>query len=318
MKKFLLVTSLLISMVDVFGQTIPCPISYKRNNGNSCDVGGVNGTGGSLEVGFATQPPANLQIYLIVNNTNGGTATIVESTKTESQRAGAFFANWCFETDNLGPISQGNLTINFYIDVAPFNEYNGEPLKICSNASLPVRFLSFSAQQSGGKVSLNWQTAQELNNKEFQVQRKLSNGGWETISTVPSKAYNGNSSSVLDYNFDDVSNLEGKGQVYYRIMQVDLDSRSSYSEIRSIRNNAKKFNITLYPNPGRDLVKVTIPDGAGLVDVSVSDLAGKEVMRWNATSQKNLQITNLKPGMYTVRVNIRETGEMLVDKLLIQ
>ena len=191
-------------------------------------------------------------------------------------------------------------------------------ITIPAGGGLPVKFASFTAQQVNGKVALNWSTASEQNNKHFEVQRKISNGGYQTIATIPSKASYGNSGVVLNYSLDDIENLSGKGQVYYRIRQVDLDGRSGYSEIRSIRNNAKKFNITLYPNPSSDLVRVTIPEGAGLVDVSVSDMSGKEIIRWNATSQKNLQITNLKPGMYTVRVNIRETGDMLVDKLLIQ
>jgi hypothetical protein len=190
-------------------------------------------------------------------------------------------------------------------------------ITIPANASLPVKFLSFTAQQASGKVGLKWQTAQELNNKEFQVQRRMSTGGWETIATVPSKAYNGNSGIVLDYSYDDYANLEGKGQVYYRIRQVDIDGNSDFSEIRSVRNNSKQFSITVYPNPGHD-PKVTIPDGVGIVDISISDMSGKEVQRWNATTLKSIQLQNLRPGMYTIRVNVRESGDVLVNKVLIQ
>jgi Secretion system C-terminal sorting domain/Bacterial cadherin-like domain len=190
-------------------------------------------------------------------------------------------------------------------------------ITIPANGGLPVKFLSFNAQQVNGKVALKWQTAQEVNNKEFQVQRRLANGGFQTIVTVPSKALYGNSGTTLDYNFDDIANLAGAGQVYYRIKQVDLDGRYDFSEIRSIRNNAKKFNITIYPNPGRN-PKITIPDGTGVTDISVNDMSGKEVMRWNATTQKNFQLLNLRPGMYTIRVNVKESGDVLVDKVLIQ
>lgn len=187
-----------------------------------------------------------------------------------------------------------------------------------SNASLPVLFKSFNAVQSNGKVALTWETAQEINNKEFQVQRRNATGGFETIATIPSKALNGNSAQVLAYSYDDLDNLNGKGQMYYRIKQVDINTHADYSETRSIRNNAKNVNITVYPNPGRDLVKVTIPDGVGLVDVSVSDMSGKEVKRWNSTGAKNIELTNLRPGLYTIRVNIKESGDMLVNKLIIQ
>ncbi|MGE5106505.1 MAG: T9SS type A sorting domain-containing protein [Sphingobacteriales bacterium] len=192
-------------------------------------------------------------------------------------------------------------------------------ITIPSNAGLPVKFLSFNAQQVNGKVALNWKTASEINNKEFEVQRRMSTGGgFQTIASVVSKAFNGYSGIVLDYNYDDLASLVGAGQVYYRIKQIDLNGHSDYSEIRSIRNNARTFNITVYPNPGKDLVKVTIPDGAGIVDISVSDMSGKEVKRWNSTGVKNIELTNLRPGMYTIRVNVKETGDVLVNKLIIQ
>lgn len=229
-------------------------------------------------------------------------------------------ANGTFDYVRNGTPAPSQVTVSFtYRLTDPTNLFDDATVYITipANGGLPVKFLSFNAQQMNGKVALTWQTAQEINNKEFQLQRRLSTGGFQTIAVIPSKAIYGNSGTVLDYNFNDIDNLEGKGQVYYRIKQVDIDGHSDFSEIRSIRNNSKNFNITIYPNPGRD-VKVTIPDGAGIVDVSVSDMSGKEVKRWNATTLKSIPLTNLRAGMYTIRVNVRETGDVLVDKVLIQ
>ena len=248
-------------------------------------------------------------------------------TKTSNGTAGTYgtinvYADGTFDfTRNSTPLAvptnvyfEYTLSDGVNVTAPPTRVYIALP----KSASLPVKFLSFSAQQVNGKVALKWQTAQELNNKEFQVQRKMANGGYQAIATVSSKALFGNSGTVLDYSFDDLASLVGAGQVYYRIKQIDLDGRSDFSEIRSIRNNAKKFNITIYPNPGRDLVKVTIPDGAGIVDISLSDMSGKEIKRWNSTSVKNIELTNLRPGMYTIRINVKETGDVLVDKIMIQ
>jgi Secretion system C-terminal sorting domain len=187
-----------------------------------------------------------------------------------------------------------------------------------SGGPLPVRFNAFTAVQANGKVALKWQTAQELNNKTFEVQRKFATGGYQSIATVPTKAFNGNSGVSLDYSIDDVENLTGKGQVYYRIKQIDLDGRANFSEIRSVRNNAKKITLSIYPNPGRDFVKLTIPGGTGLADISITDAAGKEIRKWVSTMQKNMEINGLKPGLYSIRVNIKESGDLLVEKFMIQ
>jgi hypothetical protein len=182
---------------------------------------------------------------------------------------------------------------------------------------LPVRFTSFEAKKVNGKISLKWQTATELNCKEYEVQRKLSNGRYLTIATIPSKSINGASTANLDYTFDDISNLSGAGQLYYRIKQIDIDGLSNYSEIRSVRNNAKQFGITIYPNPGLQ-PKITIPGDLDKVDISIFDLSGREVMKWTATTLKLITISGLSRGMYNIRVSVKETGDVLSEKLLIQ
>ena len=182
---------------------------------------------------------------------------------------------------------------------------------------LPVRFSSFTANQYNGKVMLKWQTASEINSKEFEVQRKTASGTYQTIFTVPSKAFNGNSGTPIEYTYDDAADLSRAGLLYYRIKQVDFDAKANYSEIRSIRNNVKKFSIIIYPNPGRD-ARITIPESIGPVDISVTDIAGKEVRRWNNSSLRTIPVTSLTPGMYGIKVNVRETGDVVTGKLLIQ
>ena len=54
------------------------------------------------------------------------------------------------------------------------------------------------------------------------------------------------------------------------------------------------------------------------MDISLSDMSGKEIKRWNSTTVKNIELANLRPGMYTIRINVKETGEVLVEKILIQ
>lgn len=231
-----------------------------------------------------------------------------------------FNANGTFQYVRNGIPAPSNTVVHFTYQIKdPTNQTDNATvyISIPANGGLPVKFLSFNAQQSSGKVALKWQTAQEINNKEFRVERRIANGGFKTIAAVPSKALSGNSGVVLDYAFDDADNLTGLGQVYYRIKQVDFDGHSDYSEIRSVRNNAKNLALTIYPNPGHQ-PKITIPDGTGIVDVSVSDMSGKEVQRWNATTLKSFQLTNLRPGMYNIRVNVKETGDVLIDKVMIQ
>jgi hypothetical protein len=185
-------------------------------------------------------------------------------------------------------------------------------------APLPVRFLSFTIQQQADKIILNWQTAMEQKNNYFEVQRKVATGPYQTIASIPTKAFNGNSGTLLNYQYVEADNLKGAGQLYYRIKQVDLDGNFMYSEIRSLKNEAARATILVYPNPGNGMVNVVIPDGMGAVDLVVNNIDGKEIRRWNAVVSRQVQLTQLNPGTYTLRTVVRQTGEVLVNRIVIQ
>jgi Secretion system C-terminal sorting domain len=184
--------------------------------------------------------------------------------------------------------------------------------------TLPVNLKNFDAAKRTGKVAVTWQTEQEVNNDGFEIQRRVGNGKYETIAFVDSKAPGGNSNgAALSYSYDDNTNLPN-GVAYYRLRQVDLDGKSIYSEIKAVRSNSKSLYITVYPNPSRGTTNVAIPEGVGTVDVALEDFSGKLVQRWNALNVRNLQLTNLKAGIYMIRINARETGEQVVERIVVQ
>jgi len=184
--------------------------------------------------------------------------------------------------------------------------------------TLPVSLKNFNASKRTGKVAVTWETESEINNDGFEIQRRIGNGTYKTIGFVDSKAPGGNSNGAqISYSFDDVENLPN-GVAYYRLRQVDLDGKSIYSEIKAVRSNSKALFISVYPNPSRGTTNVAIPEGVGVVDVALEDFTGKLVQRWNGLNTRNLQLTNLKPGMYMLRVNARESGEQVVERILIQ
>lgn len=312
MKKFLLSSALMLLITGAFAQQ-SCPTNAKRNNGNACTSGG---TGGGIEVEFPNQPNVQLQIALITSGT--GTATIIETSKKVSTRAGKWFIDWCFETDNLGPVVQGSVQYTFYLDLNNNGQQDlpGEASFICSQSTLPVTLTNFNAVGRSGKVALTWETATEVNNDGFSVERKVGNGVYQKIGFVDSKAPGGTGEN-FSYSFDDFD-PQAKGVTYYRLAQADLDGKITYSEIRAVRLGNEAILISVYPNPSRGTTNVVLPDGVGTVDVSVDDFTGKSVQRLTGINAKNFQVNNLKPGIYMIRVNIRSTGETITERISVQ
>ena len=139
---------------------------------------------------------------------------------------------------------------------------------------------------------------------------------FKNIAFIASKAVKGNSDELLEYRYDDDDNLAGAGQLYYRIKQVNLDGMSIYSETRTVKNNTAKIDVLIYPNPSNGFAKVIIPDGTGPVDIILNDASGKEIRRWNSVNNQ-LLLDHLQTGLYLLRVYVKETGVIQINKLIV-
>ena len=184
-------------------------------------------------------------------------------------------------------------------------------------SSLPVHLTYFNAKRtSSNSVSLSWQTAQELNSSGFEIQRQIGNSSWQVVGFVKSQAVNGNSNSPLTYSY--VDNNTANAVTQYRLRTVDIDGSSKFSEVRSVRGEGQTGKIILYPNPSFDgATKVVFEDMSGTRDVSLTDMSGRTVKQWTGITNNNLQITNITPGYYSLRVINRETGEQSVEKIVV-
>ncbi|MBI5808184.1 MAG: T9SS type A sorting domain-containing protein [Ignavibacteriales bacterium] len=213
--------------------------------------------------------------------------------------------------------SDGTKAIVGYDDVGGRLYINNEPL--------PVEITSIAASVSNNKVLLNWQTATEVNNYGFEIERsvaQISNlfNNWEKIGFVNG---HGNSNSPKDYSFVDANPPSGK--VQYRLKQIDTDGSFEYSQVVQVETELpKQFSLEQnYPNPFNPTttikysipsVMVSLPDEVRLsnhnnadvipslsrdevhVTLKIYDLLGREVA--------TLVNENQKPGTYNYQFSI--------------
>jgi hypothetical protein len=180
---------------------------------------------------------------------------------------------------------------------------------------LPVSLKSFTAKRNGSAVALRWITSSEQNCSGYAIERNIG-GSWQRIALLSSKANGGNSNDELSYSYDDLNTVKGITQ--YRIQQIDLDDKSRYSEIRSVRGDGQPGKVIVYPNPSNDgMVKVSFEESNVTRDVSIADMSGRIVKQWRGYTNNNLTVENLVPGMYSLRVINAETGEQTVQKIVV-
>lgn len=120
------------------------------------------------------------------------------------------------------------------------------PLSGCGQDGtvFPVEWLGFEAVRDGNRIALNWQTANEVNNQFFTIERATDGLHFSTLSQVATK---GNGNQVQSYQFHDESPVHGMN--YYRIKQTDVDGNFSYSQ--TVEVAFLNTSVTVFPNPLR-------------------------------------------------------------------
>jgi hypothetical protein len=98
------------------------------------------------------------------------------------------------------------------------------------SAPLPVKFVGFTLTRKNNDVHIQWSTSEEINADIYQVERSADGSEWNTIAYV---AAIGNSSAVNNYSFTDKS--ISAQVVYYRIKEVDLNGKTTYTPIKSTK-----------------------------------------------------------------------------------
>lgn len=172
-------------------------------------------------------------------------------------------------------------------------------LSTTSESAMPVTLTYFKAAKEGGIANLAWATAEEVNNKGFEIQRSADARNWNIIGFVENQTEGGNSKGALSYDFKDASPMTGTN--YYRLKQIDLDGTYMYSSAVALRFDVVKGAMSVYPNPvvnGR--LSLNLPH-AGSYKASIYNVAGVEVMQANQSGD-SLDIRNLRAGLYVVRI----------------
>ncbi|MBK7501151.1 MAG: T9SS type A sorting domain-containing protein [Ignavibacteriales bacterium] len=212
------------------------------------------------------------------------------------------------------------------IDFDPVFGYGRADALNIFNGELPVELTSFSATTIGSKVKLIWNTATEVNNYGFEVERSVVKGEWDKIGFVNG---NGNSNSPKDYSF--VDDFAGKptyrtGRYSYRLKQIDNDGQFEYSKTIEVdMNGVKKYELTQnYPNPFNPTTTISyILPQTGMVRLTLYNILGQEIrtlvneVKEAGTHTFNFDASDLNSGMYIYKIesgSFTQTRKMTLVK----
>lgn len=219
---------------------------------------------------------------------------------------GSFNEDITFPTANMSPALQTSDPINATAFKAGYGT-SESGINLIPNTippgSLPVTLTSFQAVCAADGVVVSWQTAAELNNAGFEVQRSFDGKQFSPVAFVDGA---GTSTSGRTYSL--TTETTTPATAYYRLRQRDYDGTASFSSVVALVCDAPAVRqLVLTPNPARHAVQVV----GGTGSVQLLDLTG-QVLRQQAPDAGALNLQGLTPGLYIVRSG-KATAKLLVE-----
>ena len=194
--------------------------------------------------------------------------------------------------------------------------------------TIPVELVSFTANVVGMDVVLNWITATEINNRGFEIEKKVIGNrlsvisNWEKIGFV---AGYGTTAESKSYLFIDKNIIEGK--FLYRLKQIDFDGSFKYYNFSESVEVGAPANYELaqnFPNPFNPTTRIKYAVQVdGFVNLSIYNILGEKVADVVNEIQKagvyeiTFDASSLSSGMYIYIIkvnNFEDVKKMLIMK----
>ena len=227
---------------------------------------------------------------------------------------------WNDITGNMYPISVYD--IKFDNDG---NLYLATDESVWTNSSnpLPVEITSFTATADKSTVTLKWNTATEVNNSGFGIERKLTDSTkWQNIDFIK-----GSGTSKKQNKYTYVNKNLAAGKYNFRLKQLDNNGNYKYYQLDKlvIVNNPTAFELDQnYPNPFNPStnIRFSLPTKQ-FVTLKVYNILGEEVTtlvneeKPEGQYTLNFSVKNMTSGVYFYTMHagsFNETRKMILAK----
>jgi hypothetical protein len=171
---------------------------------------------------------------------------------------------------------------------------------------VPITIDKLNAILHGNSVICAWQTVQEINSRQFVIERS---GDAVIFSEIGSVAAAGNSSLPIKYSFTDKDIFTtGKEYLYYRLKMEDIDGKFTYSNVAKVELTSLS-SLNIFPNPVTDQLTVSITSQTRYnASMFITDCLGKKIYQRNilikdGSNSISVKIPGLSAGVYILLIN---------------
>jgi len=203
----------------------------------------------------------------------------------------------------------GSLTANGITNFSPFVLVN-------SNGLLPIELLSFKGSCINGAITLYWETASELNNDYFTIEKSTDAINWELSAIIDG---GGTSTQAKNYSYTDKTISRDADIIYYRLKQTDYDGKNiSFPPIGVAKCN-EDVEVLVYPNPASEILFIKSTKTNTSYETSLTSSDGKLIFNGLLADELiSLNISEIAQGIYFLTIIEKETNKKTVKKIIKQ
>jgi hypothetical protein len=179
---------------------------------------------------------------------------------------------------------------------------------------LPVNWLSFTATNQTQSVLLNWSVSNEVNNEYYAVERSTDAIHYTMLAQIPAAK----NAASQTYSYNDRHPLNALS--YYRIKQVDIDGKFSYSKELPVYRNEWTNKWLVYPNPAKDYLYIAAQQDMHNVFLLLTDASGRKIFSKEQSVQYHgdkitMPLQGLPKGVYFLKMNSNELSK--TEKIIV-
>jgi len=151
-----------------------------------------------------------------------------------------------------------------------------------TETALPVELTSYTLENADNVIKLNWQTATEVDNLGFILERSTDpSEGFVQIASYQSSENlkgQGTVSEATNYSYLDYGNFQYGETYYYRLSDIDITGKKNVLETKSITRPEAYSLQQNYPNPFNPVttIQFSLQKEAKTV-IEVYDILGRKV-----------------------------------------
>lgn len=173
---------------------------------------------------------------------------------------------------------------------------SGNTASVVFASTLPLKWGTVLAYRQNNLIKVEWTTLQEINVHHFEIERSFDGRDWQT-KINPIEATN----LLTTHKYMQTDRDYSPQRLFYRIKQVDIDGKYTYSPVAMVSADIGNDKIILYPVPVMNNFYLGNLNPYSIKEVAILSNNGTLVKTWKSP-QTTYEVNNLPTGVYTVRI----------------